>query len=94
MGQAALMAVLFVLGRAGSIKDVATNDARYWIDLARYDLRAAKAMLKAKHRLYVGFLCHLAIEKTLKAYWSPLLVGPRCSGGFHKAAFSPRPDVN
>ena len=26
-------------------------------------------MLKANHRLYVGFLCHLAIEKTLKAYW-------------------------
>jgi HEPN domain-containing protein len=48
---------------------VATNDTRYWIDLARYDLRAAKAMLKANQRLYVGFLCHLAIEKILKAYW-------------------------
>jgi HEPN domain-containing protein len=48
---------------------VAANDAKYWIDLARYDLGAAKAMLKARQRLYVGFLCHLAIEKTLKAYW-------------------------
>jgi hypothetical protein len=46
------------------------NDAHYWIDLARYDLGAAKAMLKAKQRLYVGFLCHLVIEKTLKAYWA------------------------
>jgi HEPN domain-containing protein len=48
---------------------MATDDVRYWLDLARYDLRAATAMLKAKQRLYVGFLCHLAIEKTLKAYW-------------------------
>lgn len=49
---------------------MATSNADYWIDLARYDLRAAKAMLKARQRLYVGFLCHLVIEKTLKAYWA------------------------
>jgi len=49
---------------------MARNDAHYWLDLARYDLRAAKAMLKAKQRLYVGFLCHLVIEKTLKAHWA------------------------
>lgn len=48
---------------------MASNDQEYWLDLARYDLKAAGAMLKAKQRLYVGFLCHLAIEKTLKAYW-------------------------
>lgn len=47
-----------------------TKDADYWFDLARYDLRAANAMLQAKQRLYVGFLCHLAIEKTLKGYWA------------------------
>ncbi|MFB3894021.1 MAG: HEPN domain-containing protein [Phycisphaerae bacterium] len=46
------------------------TDSDYWLDLARYDLRAARAMLKAKQRLYVGFLCHLVIEKTLKAYWA------------------------
>lgn len=45
------------------------NDAEYWLGLARYDMRAAKAMLKAKQRLYVGFFCHMVIEKTLKAYW-------------------------
>jgi len=49
---------------------VGTHSAEYWLDLARYDLRAAKAMLDARQRLYVGFLCHLAIEKTLKAYWA------------------------
>lgn len=40
------------------------------MDPARYDLRAAKAMLQSGHRLYVGFLCHLAVEKTLKGYWA------------------------
>lgn len=49
---------------------MATNQANYWMGLARYDLRAAKAMLQSGHRLYVGFLCHLAIEKTLKGYWA------------------------
>jgi HEPN domain-containing protein len=49
-----------VMGKAGW---------EYWIDLARYDLRTAKALQKANRRLYVGFLCHLVIEKTLKAYW-------------------------
>jgi HEPN domain-containing protein len=49
---------------------MATDDANYWIDLARYDLGAAKSMLKSRHRLYAGFLCQLAIEKTLKAYWA------------------------
>lgn len=48
---------------------MALSPEDYWIDLAVYDLRAAKAMLKARHRLYVGFLCHLAIEKTLKSHW-------------------------
>src|ERR1035437_4844576 len=49
---------------------MAVSDADYWLDLARYDLSTAKAMLMAKRRLYVGFLCHLTIEKTLKAYWA------------------------
>jgi HEPN domain-containing protein len=49
---------------------MASSGADYWLELARYDVRAAKAMLKANQRLYVGFLCHLVIEKTLKAYWT------------------------
>jgi HEPN domain-containing protein len=39
----------------------------YWLDLADYDLGAAKGMLKSKHWLYVGFMCHQVIEKALKA---------------------------
>ncbi|MDO8301649.1 MAG: HEPN domain-containing protein, partial [Sedimentisphaerales bacterium] len=42
----------------------------YWLDTAEYDLVSAKAMLEAKRFLYVGFLCHLIAEKSLKAiFW-------------------------
>ena len=40
---------------------------QYWLDLATTDLGAAKAMLKSKYYLHVGFMCHLTIEKALKA---------------------------
>ena len=39
----------------------------YWLDTAVYDLDTAKAMLETKRYLYVGFMCHQTIEKTLKA---------------------------
>jgi len=38
----------------------------YWLGLANYDLSVAKTMLKNKHWLYVGFMCHQVIEKALK----------------------------
>ena len=41
--------------------------AEYWINIAEYDLKAAHAMLKSKMYLYVGFMCHQTIEKSLKA---------------------------
>ena len=45
-----------------------TNEkVKYWLDLATTDLGAAKAMLKSKYYLHVGFMCHLTIEKSLKA---------------------------
>jgi HEPN domain-containing protein len=40
---------------------------RYWIELSDYDLETAEAMLRAGRYLYVGFMCHQAIEKALKA---------------------------
>ena len=39
----------------------------YWFDLANDDLSVAKTMLDNKHYLHVGFMCHLTIEKALKA---------------------------
>ena len=41
----------------------------YWVELAEYDLETARAMLKSKRYLYVGFMCHQAIEKVLKAFF-------------------------
>ena len=42
----------------------------YWLDIAAYDLDTAEAMYKTARWLYVAFMCHQVIEKTLKAYWN------------------------
>ena len=44
------------------------DEVKYWIGLAEYDLKTAEAMLKTDRLLYVGFMCHQAVEKTLKAH--------------------------
>jgi len=43
------------------------ENTEYWLDLAEYDFDTARAMLAAGKFLYVGFMCHQTIEKTLKA---------------------------
>jgi len=45
-----------------------TDKVSYWIEVAEYDLETAKAMLTTGRYLYVGFMCHQAIEKGLKAH--------------------------
>lgn len=45
------------------------NKIEYWTDLAKYDLETAEAMHRSERYLYVGFMCHQAIEKILKAYY-------------------------
>lgn len=48
-----------------------SNDKiKYWVEMSDYDIETANAMLVSKRYLYVGFMCHQAIEKILKAYWS------------------------
>ena len=43
------------------------NDkVKYWLDTAEYDIDTARGMLKIGKYLYVGFMCHLTIEKALK----------------------------
>ncbi|HEX9860179.1 MAG TPA: HEPN domain-containing protein [Nitrospirota bacterium] len=42
---------------------------KIWLDDADYDIKSAAAMLKAGRYFYVVFMCHLAIEKMLKALW-------------------------
>ena len=43
------------------------DSVKYWLGIADYDIETAKAMLKTGRYLYVGFMCHQAIEKALKA---------------------------
>jgi len=42
-------------------------DVKYWVDLSRYDIETAKAMLVSGRYLYVLFTCQQSIEKMLKA---------------------------
>ena len=48
---------------------MATDKVAYWLDIADYDLDTAVAMYTTCRWLYVAFMCHQVIEKTLKAYW-------------------------
>jgi len=44
------------------------KDTHNWIELADYDLESAQHMHETGRYLYVIFLCHLALEKMLKAH--------------------------
>ncbi|MEO5886396.1 MAG: HEPN domain-containing protein [Anaerolineales bacterium] len=44
------------------------KDTVNWIALTDYDLETARHMLTTGRYLYVVFLCHLALEKILKAH--------------------------
>jgi HEPN domain-containing protein len=44
------------------------KDTANWIALADYDIETARHMLATGRYLYVIFLCHLALEKLLKAH--------------------------
>jgi len=46
------------------------NIVRNWVATSNYDLQTADAMYKVGRYLYVVFMCHLAIEKMLKALLS------------------------
>jgi HEPN domain-containing protein len=46
---------------------------QYWKDISEYDIVTAEAMLKTGRLLYVGFMCHQAIEKILKAYYVKMI---------------------
>ena len=43
------------------------QDVKYWVDLSKYDIKTAKAMLQSGRYLYVLFTCQQSIEKMLKA---------------------------
>ena len=41
-----------------------------WLKSSDYDLKTAASLLRDKRYLYVVFMCHLSLEKTLKAVLS------------------------
>ena len=43
------------------------KELKNWLAMADYDLITAEQMLKTGRYVYVIFMCHLAIEKNLKA---------------------------
>lgn len=43
-------------------------DTQNWISLSEYDLETARHMLATGRFLYVVFMCHMALEKMLKAH--------------------------
>ena len=51
-----------------------TNEekVKYWIDLSDRDLDTAEYLIKGGHNLYVGFMCHQAVEKILKRYFTKI----------------------
>ena len=42
---------------------------RRWLEIADEDLGVAEDLYSARRWLYVAFLCHQSLEKTLKAYY-------------------------
>jgi HEPN domain-containing protein len=51
------------------MKENILDRIEYWSESSKYDFITAEAMLKSKRYLYVGFFCHLSVEKILKAYY-------------------------
>lgn len=43
------------------------SDTKNWMLSSEYDLETARHMFKTGRYIYVIFMCHLAIEKMLKA---------------------------
>lgn len=43
--------------------------ANKWLEQVDEDILAAEALFSSGRWLYIGFLCHQAIEKAIKAYW-------------------------
>ena len=46
------------------------DKVKYWVDISDYDYDTAEVMYQTGRYLYVGFCCHQAIEKILKAYYT------------------------
>jgi HEPN domain-containing protein len=66
------------------------ENVKYWFDLSDYDMDTAIAMLETQRYLYVGFMCHQAVEKILKAYYVQRIneIAPYTHGLMHLVKIS------
>ena len=46
-----------------------TKSIANWIESSAYDIKTADHMLRTKRYVYVLFMCHLSVEKMLKALY-------------------------
>ncbi len=58
--------ILVKYGCEGCAKKM-RKEVQNWLDSARYDLEAAGHLFRAGSYIYTVFMCHLALEKVLKA---------------------------
>lgn len=49
------------------------SHTEYWLTIADNDMKVARDLYKMGHWLYVAFMCHQVIEKTLKGYWEAIM---------------------
>ncbi len=63
--------ILIIFANGIQLFDVMITNERvqYWLDVANEDLSLAEYIFKGGRWLYTAFMCHQAIEKTIKAYW-------------------------
>jgi len=43
------------------------SKAEYWLELCDDDVKVARNLLKSKDYLWMAFICHLVVEKSIKA---------------------------
>ena len=43
---------------------------KYWLDIADNDYSVAGDLMKTKRWIYVAFMCHQALEKTIKGFYT------------------------
>ena len=43
---------------------------KYWVDLSNNDFSVAETLINNRHNLYAGFMCHQAVEKIFKGYFT------------------------
>lgn len=46
------------------------DKVKYWLERADYDYATAEDLMRSKRWLYVAFMCHQTLEKTIKAYYT------------------------